>query len=57
MSNHAMGRVVANADYPALEKVAESAIKDKQKFERLLVSKENLLEMFSVSRYTTVTTG
>ena len=43
-------RVVTNADYPALEKVAESAIKDKQKFERLLVSKENLLEMFSVRR-------
>lgn len=43
-------RVVTNADYPALEKLAESAVKDKQKFERLLVSKENLLEMFSVRR-------
>ena len=42
------GRVVTNTDYPALEKLAESAVKDKQKFERLLVSKENLLEMFSV---------
>lgn len=41
-------RVVTNGDYPALEKVAESAIKDKQKFQRLVVSKENLLEMFSV---------
>ena len=41
-------RAVTNADYPALEKIAESAVKDKQKFERLLVSKENLLEMFSV---------
>lgn len=43
-----MSRVVTNADYPALEKIAESAVKDKQKFERLLVSKENLLDMFSV---------
>jgi len=43
------GRVVTNADYPLLEKVAESAIKDRQKFERLLVSKEKLLEMFHVS--------
>jgi threonyl-tRNA synthetase len=41
-------RPVTNADYPALEKVAELAIKDKQKFERLVVSKENLLKMFGV---------
>lgn len=40
--------MVTNADYPALEKVSESAIKDKQKFERLVVSKETLLEMFAV---------
>ena len=39
-------RVVTNADYPALEKVSESAVKEKQKFERLVVSKEKLLEMF-----------
>ncbi|KIJ63654.1 hypothetical protein HYDPIDRAFT_175966 [Hydnomerulius pinastri MD-312] len=44
-------RVVTNADYPALEKVSESAIKDKQKFERLVVSKEQLLEMFSYNKY------
>lgn len=42
-------RAVTNADYPALEKVSESAIKEKQKFERLVVPKETLLEMFSVS--------
>jgi len=35
-------------DYPALEKVSEMAIKDKQKFERLVVSKAKLLEMFHV---------
>lgn len=43
------GRVVTHADYPSLEKIAESAIKDRQKFERLVVSKEKLLEMFYVS--------
>ncbi|KAI0293901.1 Threonyl/alanyl tRNA synthetase, partial [Russula brevipes] len=43
-------RVITNADYPLLEKVVESAIKDRQKFERLVVSKDKLLEMFHVSR-------
>jgi threonyl-tRNA synthetase len=43
---------VTNADYPSLEKIAESAIKDRQKFERLVVSKEQLLEMFHVSAKT-----
>ena len=42
-------RPVTTADYPSLEKVSEIAIKDKQKFERLVVPKETLLEMFSVS--------
>ena len=41
-------RPVTNADYPVLEKLSESAVKDKQKFERLVVSKEKLLEMFNV---------
>ncbi|KAF8556608.1 threonyl-tRNA synthetase [Imleria badia] len=44
-------RVITNTDYPALEKIADSAVKDRQKFERLLVSKENLLEMFSYNKY------
>ena len=44
-------RPVTNADYPALEKVSESAIKEKQKFERLVVSKEKLLEMFNVRQF------
>jgi threonyl-tRNA synthetase len=39
---------VVNADYPAIEKVSDLAIKEKQKFERLVVSKETLLEMFAV---------
>jgi threonyl-tRNA synthetase len=39
---------VSISDYPALEKVSDMAIKEKQKFERLVVSKEKLLEMFAV---------
>ena len=42
-------RPVTAADYPVLEKVSDIAIKEKQKFERLVVKKETLLEMFSVS--------
>lgn len=44
-------RVVTHADYPLLEKIAESAVKDRQKFERLVVSKEKLLEMFFYNKY------
>ncbi|KAH8829106.1 hypothetical protein DL96DRAFT_1596667 [Flagelloscypha sp. PMI_526] len=44
-------RPVTNADYPALEKLSESAIKEKQKFERLMVSKKDLLEMFGYNKY------
>lgn len=43
-----LDRPVSISDYPALEKVSDLAIKDKQKFERLVVSKEKLLEMFAV---------
>ena len=42
------GRAVTNADYPALEKLSEGAIKEKQKFERIVVPKETLLKMFEV---------
>jgi len=45
----ATDRPVSVSDYPALEKVSELVIKEKQKFERLVVSKENLLKMFNVS--------
>ena len=41
-------RPVSVNDYPSLEKVTDLVIKDKQKFERLVVSKEKLLEMFAV---------
>src|SRR5258707_15507761 len=36
--SHPICRPVTNADYPSLEKVAESAVKERQKFERLTVS-------------------
>jgi len=42
------GRAVTNADYPALEKLSEGAIKEKQRFERIVVPKETLLKMFEV---------
>ncbi len=41
-------RPVSSTDYPALEKVSELAIKARQKFQRLVVSKEKFLEMFNV---------
>lgn len=42
------GRAVTNVDYPVLEKLSEGAIKEKQKFERIVVPKETLLKMFEV---------
>ncbi|KLO07441.1 tars protein [Schizopora paradoxa] len=44
-------RVVHPTDFPALEKLSDGAIKQKQKFERLVVSKENLLKMFEYNKY------
>ena len=42
-------RPVSSTDYPVLEKISDGVVKEKQKFERLVVSKEILLEMFGVS--------
>ena len=41
-----LGRNVTQADYPAMDSLAKNIIKEKQRFERLEISKENLLEMF-----------
>ena len=41
-------RVVQSSDYPSLERLSDMAVKEKQKFERIMVSKEKLLEMFEV---------
>ncbi|KAH3684049.1 hypothetical protein WICPIJ_004987 [Wickerhamomyces pijperi] len=44
---------VSQADFPNLEGVAKQAIKQKQKFERLVMKKEDLLKMFAYSKYKT----
>ncbi|KAL6937785.1 threonyl-tRNA synthetase [Hanseniaspora osmophila] len=45
------GAAVSQADFPNLETVAKKVIKEKQPFERLVMSKEDLLEMFKYSKY------
>ncbi|KAG5457578.1 MAG: Threonyl/alanyl tRNA synthetase [Olpidium bornovanus] len=50
------GRNVEAADYAPLETIAKSVIKEKQQFERLVISKENLLKMFKVNGWNSVRT-
>lgn len=45
------GAAVAQSDYKPLKQIAEKAIKEKQPFERLELSKDDLLEMFSYNKY------
>lgn len=45
------GEPIMPHDYKPLEAIAQKAIKDKQPFERLTLSKENLLEMFKSNKY------
>ena len=42
---------VTAADYKPLKQIAEKAIKEKQPFERLELSKEDLLKMFAYNKY------
>lgn len=42
---------VTAADYKPLKDIAEKAIRENQKFERLEISKEDLLEMFKYNKY------
>ena len=44
-------RSVAAGDFASVETVAKKAIKEKQKFERLELSKEDLLKMFAYNKY------
>ncbi|KAG8906364.1 threonyl-tRNA synthetase [Tulasnella sp. 403] len=44
-------RAVVPTDYPNLETLAQGATKEKQKFERLVMSKEDLLKMFHYNKY------
>ncbi|KAI9834263.1 MAG: threonyl-tRNA synthetase [Sarea resinae] len=43
--------VVQKTDYENLQKRAAAVIKEKQRFERLVMSKEHLLEMFRYNKY------
>ncbi|KAL9622989.1 MAG: hypothetical protein Q9160_002707 [Pyrenula sp. 1 TL-2023] len=45
------GRVVKESDWAPLEAKAKKYAKDKQPFDRLVVSKENLRKMFGYSKY------
>lgn len=45
----AEGKTLSQDDYKQIEDVAKIAVKEKQTFERLLLPKEVLLEMFKVS--------
>jgi len=45
------GKTISQEDFPKIEEVAKSAVKDKQPFERLEVSKEDLLEMFKYNKF------
>lgn len=49
--------VVTASDYKPLETIAQKAIKEKQPFERLVMTKENLLEMFKHNRFKQVLIG
>ncbi len=42
---------VQESDWQPLEMIAKQIVKDKQTFERLVVSKTNLLEMFKYNKY------
>ncbi|KAI9505467.1 threonyl-tRNA synthetase [Coemansia sp. RSA 1358] len=45
------GRGVSQEDFAPLESLANKAIKEKQPFERLVISKEDLMRMFSYNKY------
>ncbi|KAF2219850.1 threonyl-tRNA synthetase-like protein [Elsinoe ampelina] len=42
---------VLQSDHKPLEKIVDKAIKEKQKFERLTLTKEQLLDMFAYNKY------
>lgn len=53
MDSEAQGKTVSQADLPNLESISKNVIKERQKFERLVMSKEDLLKMFHYSKYKT----
>ena len=44
-------RMISPSDFAALETLVKNVTKEKQRFERLVVSKEQLLEMFHYNKY------
>ena len=46
----AWNRQVSSNDYPSLDSLTKSIVKEKQPFVRLVITKEELLEMFKVIR-------
>ncbi|KAJ3244714.1 threonyl-tRNA synthetase, partial [Chytriomyces hyalinus] len=46
-----MERSVTQADYPSIEALSTRTIKEKQVFQRLVVTKANLLKMFKDNKY------
>ena len=47
----AFNRQVSSNDYPSLDTLTKSIVKEKQPFVRLVMTKEHLLEMFKVTPY------
>ncbi|KAK6069189.1 threonyl-tRNA synthetase [Seiridium cupressi] len=45
------GAAVQNTDWKPIEQIVTSIVKEKQKFERLTMTKEELLEMFNYNKY------
>lgn len=50
-SDHVYSHVVKESDWPSLDARSSKVCKEKQPFERLELSKENLKKMFSYSKY------
>ncbi|XP_033749763.1 threonine--tRNA ligase 1, cytoplasmic-like isoform X3 [Pecten maximus] len=45
------GRNVSSEDYPVIETMVKGIVKEKQPFERLVMTKENLLKMFAYNKF------
>jgi len=49
---HLISRIVSDKnDFPVVESLMRTILKEKQPFERLVVTKENLLKMFAYNKF------
>lgn len=48
---HSPDQQISNNDYPAIESLVKTIVKEKQPFERLELTKEELLEMFKYNQF------